>query len=264
MSTPLIGLGGYAFAGKDAVADVLEHDHGWARTFLSKPLLDILLILDPLIPAPFSHVRFSEMVAGIGYDESKHNPEVRRLLQTLGTEIGRAKFGESVWIDLVMDEVAALREQGRNVAVTGIRFRNELDAIRAAGGLAVWVARPGFGPVNGHSSDNALTATDFDITVVNDGPIDSLPGKVDALLAYLEGAAQPVRPDGQFGAGPLPFQRACVSWALEAFGPALVNSLDERNDRFLEESLELVQSLGMWRGTRRMDGQPRVRRQDSR
>jgi hypothetical protein len=40
------------------------------------------------------------------------------------------------------------------------------------------------------------------------------------------------------------FQFRCLTWALECFGPEVVYDKTERNQRFLEESLELVQSLG--------------------
>lgn len=44
------------------------------------------------------------------------------------------------------------------------------------------------------------------------------------------------------------FQERVVLWVLQCFGEALTYDLGERNRRFLEESLELVQSLGCSRG----------------
>lgn len=41
------------------------------------------------------------------------------------------------------------------------------------------------------------------------------------------------------------FQTYVRSWILECFGSEISNHLSERNQRFLEESLELVQSCGM-------------------
>ena len=167
----LIGIGGYATAGKDALADGLE-EHGAYRTYMSKPLEKALLTLNPWIPVgrkqwkkgtcpfrwtmPGKVMRYQELHALVGYDNSKNNHEVRRLLQTLGTEVGRAMFGEHVWIDLACKEVDEQLQSGRDVAITGIRFDSEIKAIRDRGGLAVWVNRPGIGPVNQHSSDNSL------------------------------------------------------------------------------------------------------------
>ena len=42
-----------------------------------------------------------------------------------------------------------------------------------------------------------------------------------------------------------PLQTLFRQWAVEAFGENVANDKMERNHRFLEESLELVQSLGM-------------------
>ena len=208
----LIGLGGYAFAGKDAAADILETQHGWARTFMSKPLRDALLALDPLVPVhqvweatpegmtlvnhyghdntaavnpkELVYIRYRDLFEAVGYDESKHNTEVRRLLQMLGTEVGRQLLGEQVWIDIAMREIAALHAAGQNTVITGIRYRNELEAIRAAGGTNVWVHRPGFSPVNEHSSDNALHPDEFDLLLCNDGSLDDLAMAVGHLVQY--------------------------------------------------------------------------------
>ena len=181
----IVGLGGYAFAGKDAVADVLEARHGWKRTFMSKPLMRALLALDPLIPDGRGYIRFAELVERVGYDRAKRNPEVRALLQRLGTEVGRNIIGENVWTDVMARDVAELSADGSSVAVTGIRYRNELDRIREMGGISVWVSRPGVVAVNGLTSELTLDPADFDVELRNDGTLADLEVAVGALLAGL-------------------------------------------------------------------------------
>ena len=44
-----------------------------------------------------------------------------------------------------------------------------------------------------------------------------------------------------------PFQARVEQWVNTCFGPELANDIPERNHRFLEEALELVQSLGCTR-----------------
>lgn len=41
-----------------------------------------------------------------------------------------------------------------------------------------------------------------------------------------------------------PFQSRVMDWLLECFGPAIAGDVTERNHRYLEEALELVQACG--------------------
>jgi hypothetical protein len=186
----LIGLGGYAFSGKDTVADLLVRNHGWAKLYMSQALEQALLALNPIIyhtPAqngrggfvePAHYTRYQELHAEVGYDESKKNFEVRALLQRLGTEVGRNIIGPNVWVDIVFGEAQRLLDSGINVAVCGIRFVNELLAVQAIGGTSVWVDR-GLKPVNEHVSDNTLKADDFDTMLWNRGTLADLEAAVN-------------------------------------------------------------------------------------
>ena len=51
--------------------------------------------------------------------------------------------------------------------MTAIRFINELQRVEDDGGISVWVARPGIGPVNTHVSDNSLGSRHFDVGFAN-------------------------------------------------------------------------------------------------
>lgn len=200
MAGRLVGLGGYAESGKDAFTDFLE-ELRWARTYMSYDLEHCLLDLNPwvnvnwdnwkvksdgtstwprdeFITAGFSvgvhYMRYRDLHAIVGYDRSKNNNDVRDYLQKLGTEVGRRRFGESCWTDLAFARVDEQLADGFSVAITGIRFPNELHEVRRRNGLLVWVSRAGFGPVNTHSSDNTLGAEDFDIVVNNNGTLEDL------------------------------------------------------------------------------------------
>lgn len=176
----LLVIGGYATSGKDSVANFLVDELGWYKTYMSKPLENALLTLDPWAPWQGADVkgaywiRYSELHARVGYDESKKNPEVRRLLQTLGTEIGRNMFGEDTWLDLVYQEVLDQLLDDRNVVVTGVRYPNEMAKFRKMNAQALWVSRPGVDPVNTHSSDNTLTRDDFDFLYANTSTLEEL------------------------------------------------------------------------------------------
>jgi hypothetical protein len=179
----LFGLGGYAESGKDAFADLIVAHPGFAKTYMSKPLEQALLRLNPWINLTLPEyverlghpvVRYQALHEAVGYDLSKKEPEVRGLLQRLGTEVGREMFGENVWVDAMLKEAESL---GGNVVVTGMRFRNEMDAVQSSG-PTIWVDR-GLPPVNSHASDNTLGPDDFDIIVDNTGTLEDLAAAAD-------------------------------------------------------------------------------------
>lgn len=187
----LIGLGGYAQSGKDTVADLLVTNHGWRKTYFSKALDDALLVLNPLIPTPVSSsvpedvftwwTRYAEFRKVTSYDDAKQNYEVRRLLQTLGTEVGRNMLGKNVWVNAAFKEVDKLMDEGYDVAITGVRFPNEREAVVKRGGKLVWVSRIGYGPINTHASDNSLGREDFNMFVNNDWTLKELASRVAEL-----------------------------------------------------------------------------------
>ena len=182
MTGRLIGIGGYAGSGKDAVATILEDSHGFYRTFMSQPLNAALCRLNPQIEVRHGEVfRYVDLIAQLGYTKAKELPEVRRLLQAMGAEVGRDMFGQTVWIDQLRNYLAAYKPDD-DVVVTGIRFPNEARMIVELGGQLWWVYRPGYGPVNSHSSDNTLTYEDFDRVVMNDGTLADLEQLVTKML----------------------------------------------------------------------------------
>ena len=188
--TNLIGLGGYAYAGKDAFADVLEKNLGWHKTYMSKALRESLEVLNPIVDMDFytgsvKITRFKDIVDLLGYEKAKENREVRALLQRMGTEVGRKMFSEDFWLDLCFKDAVKQLEAGRNVVITGIRYPNELFAIQSLSGTSVWITRPENHAVNEHSSDNSLTPEDFDYTFKNEGTLEDLETTVPEFLKSL-------------------------------------------------------------------------------
>lgn len=136
----------------------------------------------------------------------------RLVLQTLGTEWGRALLPD-IWIDYAIRK-ADMILNGPNaydrtkglvyavrpapmVIVTDGRFLNEIDRVRAEGGIAIRIDRPGNelstaaeqGGVTGHVSERQLTEIPedhFDALIENGGGIEDLclaaEGAVRALL----------------------------------------------------------------------------------
>ena len=157
------------------MADVFEAE-GWVRDYMSRPLHEAMLVLDPLIMQHGDYlVSYSELIRQLGYTQAKEIPEVRRLLQRLGTEVGRNMFDQGVWVNWMEDRIAQTRD---NIVITGIRYPNEARMIRCLNGQIWWVMRPGYGPVNSHSSDNSLDYTACDRVIMNDGTLEDLANQV--------------------------------------------------------------------------------------
>ncbi len=172
----LIGLWGYAGAGKDTAAEALVAD-GWTRAAFAGPVYAALLALDPKVA---DHGwRVSDVVHEQGWDSAKRSyPEVRRLLQRMGTEAGRRVHGENVWIDALFRTV----DPGQRVVITDVRYENEAAEIRHRGGRVISITRPGVGPANDHASESGLTGWPFDYALVNDGTPVDLHAKMRAIV----------------------------------------------------------------------------------
>ena len=172
----IVGLSGYAQSGKDSVAAILA-ECGFTRRAFADPLRAALYALDPLLATDAGNgpVRYSALIDRLGYESARKTvfaPEIRRLLQRLGTEVGRDLFGEDFWVD------QAMRLDPGHYVFTDCRFLNEAKAIVDAGGEVWRISRPGVGPVNDHISEVGLDDWPFDRRIANDGSLTDLAEKV--------------------------------------------------------------------------------------
>lgn len=187
MTAQLIGLGGRLRSGKDTVADHLVAKHGFVKFGMSDALHEAMMAVDPIIEAELYHpaIRYREAIEAIGYVRTKEQyPEARRLLQRLGTEVGREMIGENVWVDIAARKVDEHLKAGRGVALAGVRFPNELRLIRQFAGKAVWVERPSQeeSTIPPHASESGVNGDDFDLTLLNNSSLSSLYAAVDGLV----------------------------------------------------------------------------------
>lgn len=197
--TQIVGIGGKLASGKDAISDYLVENHGWVKIGMSDALAEALYVLNPWIhqqgflknivgrvTKSWNYTeRYQTYVDRVGYVEAKTNPEVRRLLQVLGTEVGRRIISESTWTDIVVRRAKEAAKTAPGVIITGIRFPNELGMITdELDGELWWVVRPSLaaGSNAGHSSENSVHETDFDRTIRNDGTLDDLYKKVASII----------------------------------------------------------------------------------
>lgn len=184
----LIGLSGYAGSGKDRAAKALtDGPDRWVRLAFADAVKDSLFMLNPFIcmngwsDRGFGeiHPRLQDVVNEIGWDNAKQIPEVRRLLQRMGTEAGRYVHGMDCWVRYLETRIVMHAAVETPMVVTDVRFANEAEMIRRHGGKVYRIERVGVGPVNGHVSE----ALDFEVdgVIENNGTIAELHNKILAL-----------------------------------------------------------------------------------
>jgi hypothetical protein len=185
----LIGLSGYARAGKDSVAAILHDLDGFERVAFADPVRELALAIDPFVfldgPQRMKHQRLSEVVARLGWEQAKRHTDIRRLLQRIGTEGVRDILGENVWLDHWHDRVEDALLAGANIVATDVRFRNEADLIKSLGGQVWRIGRPGFEPINTHVSDTGVGALPVDRVIENAGTLEDLRATVATALVTL-------------------------------------------------------------------------------
>ena len=173
----IIGLSGYAQSGKDTVAELLCLNYGYTRLSFADPMRDAIYTLNPYVEGGN---RVADLVDEYGWDVAKANPEVRRLLQVFGTDVGRKMFGENFWVQQAFDKVESDR-----VVFADVRFPNEAKEIMQYGGQVWRVNRHNHAPVNGHKSEHAMDNFMFKRVLYNDGTLDDLSDEVFMLAKEL-------------------------------------------------------------------------------
>lgn len=186
----LIGLVGKAGAGKDTVADYLIAAHGFEKLSFAAALKAAVLALNPKVGfgppidgSPAQQVfRVADVVARDGWDTAKREiPEVRRLLQVMGTEVGRQILGENVWVGLVARQI----EPRKNYVITDVRFPNEVQFVRSLVGTVVQITRPNnpHAIAATHASEQLEVQPDFVLS--NDGSLAQLNERTDQLVGWV-------------------------------------------------------------------------------
>jgi hypothetical protein len=159
----IIGISGLAGSGKDTAADVLVGRYDFTKVSFADPMKkiarDVFAFSDeqlygpsetrnaPDTRYPREHGPFNKIgdclccgapVSWVRSTEPQCYLTTRFTLQQLGTEWGRVCYS-NVWV------VLAIRNARGDVVIPDVRFKNEVDGLRAAGAYLVRIVRPGSG-----------------------------------------------------------------------------------------------------------------------
>ena len=188
--TLLIGFTGPPGCGKNAAADHLVAHHDFRQVAFADAIRQAVLTLDPWVDTFY---RLREVVRAWGWETAKRNsPEVRRLLQVFGTEVGRDMLGPEVWINQVFKKLDTFPAD-QSVAITDVRFPNEADALWARGGFLVRLNRDTsqHRGVMDHRSETESAALVADHTMPNHATLDDLHRRLDRLVTRLSKRSNP-------------------------------------------------------------------------
>jgi len=165
----IIGITGLAQSGKSTLANILCTRHGFVSIALADSLKNIAK----------EHFNWD------GQKDSRG----RRLLQLLGTEVGRT-YDADLWVIKLQNKIAIKRAQGKlDIVVPDVRFQNEAQAIKSWGGFIVRLnGRGGLEGIAGqHVSELEMLSIVPDVSFGNDGLIEAL----EIFAAQLPGLLGP-------------------------------------------------------------------------
>ena len=208
----IIGICGFQGSGKDTVADYLVNTHDFRRISFAGTLKDA-------VSAIFGWDR--ELLEGRTKESREWREQVdqwwadklgmphltpRWVLQYWGTEVARRAFHDNIWIHSVEHRLMSSHD---NIVISDVRFPNEIESIKSAGGLVIrtsrgpepewyrmaeivnsgptknlsWASNRAFlDSYNVHASETAWIGTEFDCVLNNDGTIDDLYTQVNSLV----------------------------------------------------------------------------------
>lgn len=173
----IIGLSGYAQAGKDTVAQILVQDYGYSRIAFADIIKTAVYRLNPIVT--YDGMRLAHVVDLEGWEIAKSAPEVRRLLQVMGSEVGRELIDPQIWVELTLHN-AGINDK---IVISDVRYKNEAEEIKWKFGEVWRVSRiEKNNPINAHRSESDLDSWNFDQYIPNNGTIGDLREEVAKCL----------------------------------------------------------------------------------
>jgi len=208
----ILGITGLIGSGKDTIADYLTTHHGFKRISFAASLKDSVAAIFDWDRESLEGTTKASRVWREQKDEwwsnrLKMDITPRWILQYWGTDVCRNHFHNDIWVASVEHRLLNSKE---DIVITDCRFRNEITAIKNAGGITIRINR-GEMPIwyndavefnkgpNGnvmwatgraklerlgiHASEYSSVGLKYDHVIENAGTIDDLHEKIKVLLS---------------------------------------------------------------------------------
>jgi hypothetical protein len=185
----IIGLLGKKNSGKTTIANYLVCDHNFVEYAFAEPLKKISSIFG------FTDTQ----LYGTQKDKATNNDDLnisaREFMQKFGTEICREILPsiipdmdlspfKNIWIKLMLNFVK--KNSNKKICIQDIRFCNEADAVKSKQGILIKIIRKNNtdDEFSTHKSEIEIDKITPDFIIENDGTIDDMYKKIDAIIEY--------------------------------------------------------------------------------
>jgi hypothetical protein len=169
-------------SGKSTIAEYIVDQYGFDRIKFADPMYDMIECL-----ARYVFCSESDIIEYV-YGNHKETPwpivgmSTRQLLQSLGTEWGRQIVDPNIWLNIAIERIRRRGNDAR-IILDDNRFKNEFQWLyEGVDNALIRIVRPNIQYDGTHSSEGQLDNLLFDYTIVNDGTIDDLKRKADAIM----------------------------------------------------------------------------------
>lgn len=177
----LIGIAGKARVGKDTTANFICKEFWYERYAFADP-----------IKAALGALGFPREIYDTDEMKERVIPEFgvsyRKMAQTLGTEWGRG-LHQNFWLLLAKRKWESLHEFCPGLVITDVRFENEAQWIREAGGTVFHVVGPARAwtqeGTSKHASEAGIERLPDDVIISNVATLDFLRLQVTAAVESL-------------------------------------------------------------------------------
>ena len=140
----IIGIAGFQGSGKDTIADYLCNIYGFKRDSFAATLKDAVAAVfgwdRELLEGRTKESRAWRETVDPWWSNRLDMPDLtpRLVLQRWGTEVARKSWHDDTWIASLENK---LHKTTNDIVITDVRFPNEIQAIKNAGGIVIRVKR---------------------------------------------------------------------------------------------------------------------------
>jgi len=167
----IIGITGPKRSGKTTLGNALANRYGLMHTSFAEPIRAFVAQLLGMSAHELDLFKASP----VGWLDGV---TPRSMMQTLGTEWGRAMVHPELWLRSLLRRI----ENHNGAVISDVRFPNEAAAILERGGIVLRLSRPGFGYTGEHASEAPLPDDLVSAEIENDGsPADLLDRSVSLI-----------------------------------------------------------------------------------